>query len=380
MKKYKRELIVGSNDSLSLVSTLIAPGSKVLDIGAGYGALGKFLTTSKSCIVDGLDITLPDENFQYYREFYINDLNLCNFSLDHNYDYIVLSDVIEHICNPEKVVEKFINLVNDDGFIILSVPNIAYIGVISSLLYNQFNYMESGILDKTHIKFYTKDSLSSFLDGLGLYTNEVLYVYKSLDHSEFRNFYLEKFGKDFINTLSEREDLYVYQYVIRASKKIRPDIISNSMKFEPYDHIEFFFKSIEEEHFNSINSIRYKFLSWKQCEQNISHKFTINKNTRCLRIDFGSRPKNILLIDIFLTYSSEKKIISAKKNKLNLKTTLCNDMIIGGNFLPINLTCTGDDPFIIIPPSFFDDLSDDEKVTLSIVLKPSLSYNFPIKS
>lgn len=379
MKNYKRELIIGSNDSLSLVSNLIAPNSKVLDVGAGYGALGKFLTTSKSCIVDGLDFALPDENFQYYRDFYINDLNLCNFTIHHKYDYIVLGDVIEHIYNSEKVVKELINSVNDDGFIILSVPNVAFIGVISSLLYNQFNYIDSGILDKTHVKFYTKDSLSSFLDGLGLYTNEVLYVYKSLDHSEFRNFYLEKFGIDFINTLSEREDLYVYQYVIRASKKKRPDLILNSIKYEPFDHIELFFKSIEEEHFSTLNSVKYEFLSWKQCEQNISHKFTIDKNSRCVRIDFGSRPKNILLVDIFLTYSIKKKIISANKNKFNFNTTICNDMVLDGNFLPINLICTGDDPFIIIPPSFFDDLSEDEQVILTIVLKPSLAYNF-IKS
>lgn len=75
------------------------------------------------------------------------------------FDYIILADVIEHLHDPEETLARLIPYLKKDGSFLCSIPNMMHISVISPLLQGRFDYTDAGICDKTHLRFFTLDSI-----------------------------------------------------------------------------------------------------------------------------------------------------------------------------------------------------------------------------
>ena len=74
------------------------------------------------------------------------------------FDYIIFADVLEHLQDPTTVLKDCQGLLNHHGEIIISIPNVAHFSNRLGLLFGIWNYGARGILDKTHLRFYTKSS------------------------------------------------------------------------------------------------------------------------------------------------------------------------------------------------------------------------------
>lgn len=74
---------------------------------------------------------------------------------NNTFDYIILGDVLEHLHNPQNTLQYCKTLLKDTGYIIASIPNLMHISVMDDLLKGYFTYTETGLLDKTHIHFFT---------------------------------------------------------------------------------------------------------------------------------------------------------------------------------------------------------------------------------
>ena len=85
-----------------------------------------------------------------------------------SYQAIVLADVLEHILNPEASLSYLASMQNQDCVFIISMPNVANLWVRLNLLFGRFEYTDRGILDRTHLHFYTKASLTSMITRAGL--------------------------------------------------------------------------------------------------------------------------------------------------------------------------------------------------------------------
>ena len=83
------------------------------------------------------------------------------------FDYILFGDVVEHLKNPWKAIQNMGTLLKPGGILLFSVPNVIHISVIEQLLHGRWKYDESGILDKTHLRFFTKYEITTFLKSLG---------------------------------------------------------------------------------------------------------------------------------------------------------------------------------------------------------------------
>jgi 2-polyprenyl-3-methyl-5-hydroxy-6-metoxy-1,4-benzoquinol methylase len=83
------------------------------------------------------------------------------------FDYIIFGDVLEHLNAPDKVLIKIREYMKKNSKLIISVSNIMHISVLLPLLRGEFHYEEAGILDKTHIKFFTLKSIISMLVQCG---------------------------------------------------------------------------------------------------------------------------------------------------------------------------------------------------------------------
>ncbi len=159
-----------------MVFERIKPNSKILDLGCASGYFAKELL-KKNCRVWGMDADKEavQEAKKYCVEVKVADLD--ELSPERNpfghlpgvkFDYILLLDVLEHLKNPEKLLKLLKKYLKKDGEIIVSVPNIAFISLRLSHMAGKFDYQKTGIMDESHLHFYTKKTLIDLITKCGL--------------------------------------------------------------------------------------------------------------------------------------------------------------------------------------------------------------------
>lgn len=141
----------------------VPDGSRVLDVGCAGGYLARVLRDEKGCQVDGVDLD-PDAA-ERAREVCgsvaVGSLDDEAFvaSLGGTYDRILCGDVLEHLRDPARVASHLGRLLAAEGRLLVSIPNVANWRVRLALARGQFTYEDSGLLDRTHLRFYTFDSV-----------------------------------------------------------------------------------------------------------------------------------------------------------------------------------------------------------------------------
>lgn len=145
--------------------------NKILEIGAGAGdTLLKIKELNLAQFVVGVDIIKLDKSNQsnpLIDQFFIGNIENEDFDLPTNhFDVIICGDVLEHLVDPWKVVEKLTKLLKPLGVLIVSIPNIRDISTMYKIFYKgDFNYTSHGILDKTHLRFFCKKNLINLLQN-----------------------------------------------------------------------------------------------------------------------------------------------------------------------------------------------------------------------
>lgn len=136
------------------------------------------------------------------------------FSSEDKFDYIIFADVLEHLFDPYSLIRNMKKQLKDNGCIIASIPNLMNADVIYNLLNGDFTYKDAGILDRTHIRFFTKNEIFRMFANEGY---QVERVRGSIDpnyttdaHKAFYDKILELVGKD------NKVLFDVYQYIVRA--------------------------------------------------------------------------------------------------------------------------------------------------------------------
>lgn len=145
-------------------------GQKVLDVGCSEGELGAIIKEKFNSKVYGIEISEKAIEIAKKRLDKVMKINIEDeFELDEkNFDVIIFADILEHLYNPEQCINKFKKYLADDGYFIISIPNIANWLIRLKLLFGNFDYEPAGILDDTHIRFFTFKSIKKMIEKLGL--------------------------------------------------------------------------------------------------------------------------------------------------------------------------------------------------------------------
>jgi len=162
-------------DFLSLISNKDIKYNKVLDLGCASGVFGINLKNKFSLkdfdwigIEQRRDLPNAKKNYSSLGICIHEELPNCLYDLKNNYfDCIFALDVLEHLENPGKVITILRDKIKFNGKLIISIPNISHYSIIFSLIKQKWNYQEHGILDKTHLRFYTPSSFEAFLNKNG---------------------------------------------------------------------------------------------------------------------------------------------------------------------------------------------------------------------
>ena len=133
----------------------VPAGSRVLDLGCGQGLLAERLV-ARGCEVTGVDMLAPEMVSPALSGYLRRDLNPpLDLPFGREFDCILLADVAEHISRSESLIADLRRYLKEDGRLIVSLPNIALWVYRLSLAAGRFEYADRGIMDKSHVRFYT---------------------------------------------------------------------------------------------------------------------------------------------------------------------------------------------------------------------------------
>jgi GT2 family glycosyltransferase/2-polyprenyl-3-methyl-5-hydroxy-6-metoxy-1,4-benzoquinol methylase/glycosyltransferase involved in cell wall biosynthesis/cell division protein FtsB len=217
MHLYERTIDGRSNDSLTLIADMVAKGDVLLDLGMGTGALGKYLFAKDGIVADGVTYN-PDEEAianQWYRRTYVLDLDqvdLGSVFQPQTYNCIVCADVIEHLKSPQRLLAACKQLLKPNGRILVSVPNAGYCGLVAELIQGEFRYRPEGLLDATHLRFFTRKSLTRFFKELGFDVVSMAVTQRTLLESEF-GVVFDDLPPKVANHLLAMPDALTYQFI-----------------------------------------------------------------------------------------------------------------------------------------------------------------------
>ncbi len=221
----------------------------VLDVGCGAGRLGAALKEDRDCFVIGVE---QDREMANRARFALDDVIVGDIEekvdkLPGDYfDCIVVADVLEHLKDPEAVLRKLGYALREDGAIVASIPNVRHWPVIKGLLEGKWDYADAGILDKTHLRFFTRKSIVELFHKTGLAIRELRAT--TLNGEGVPKATLDALAHTEIDISTLGEEGTHYQYLVKAglgtmAKRLVSIII---LTFNQLKHTKLCLKSIKE--------------------------------------------------------------------------------------------------------------------------------------
>jgi len=167
-ERYPRKW--GTRSSHHLILSIIGTGGgrRALDVGCARGHLLEELSTlGWRCI--GVDTDASDVASCITRGLVALELDINTEppATLGSFDLVVLADVLEHLPDPLRVLRSVRSLLNPGARVVVSVPNVAHVSVRAQLLFGRFRYTERGILDRTHLRFFTRRTVMELLTASG---------------------------------------------------------------------------------------------------------------------------------------------------------------------------------------------------------------------
>jgi SAM-dependent methyltransferase len=131
------------------------------------------------------------------------------------FDVILAGDVLEHLKDPTAVLARLSQALAGDGYIVATIPNVAHASVRLALLQGAFPYAELGLLDRTHLRFFTLPTLREMFEAAGFAIVYLHCLRKPLENAEVP-FDAERVPAGVMDALKNDEEATVYQFVVVA--------------------------------------------------------------------------------------------------------------------------------------------------------------------
>jgi methionine biosynthesis protein MetW len=149
---------------------LVDSRKSVLDVGCATGKLLQRLGDEKGCQTAGIemDSVLAEQARPRCHQLVAGNIETLDLPFQPGqFDIIVFADVLEHLQNPGAVLKKLKVYLKDNGYVLVSIPNIAFISARVNLLLGRFNYAAYGIMDRGHVRFFTLRSAKELVSESG---------------------------------------------------------------------------------------------------------------------------------------------------------------------------------------------------------------------
>lgn len=208
-----------STGSHMQIVSAIEPGSSVLDLGCSQGLLARPLR-EKGVRVTGVDIAEPTDATAELDAYFQRDLDQpLTLPLGREFDYIVVSDVIEHLRNRTQLLRGARRFLKEGGRLIISTPNIALWFYRLSLLVGRFEYGPRGVLDETHVHLFTRATFRREVEKAGFFVvNERVTAlpFEIVFESTGRSRFVRSLGRIYHTLARLWPGMFAYQHIVEA--------------------------------------------------------------------------------------------------------------------------------------------------------------------
>ena len=220
-EKYSYSFDENDGSTAATIVQLVGSSRRILELGFGAGVISKALK-SKGREVSGIEI--DEECVIAARDYMshavqgdLSDSSWVNNFRGLEFDAVIVADVLEHVSNPGKLLTEIAGLLAEGGKIVCSIPNVGHIGVVAKLLCADFTYGETGILDATHLRFFTWRNIEKLFRDSGLVVRLRHQVKCGGWHEEFIREW-QMLPAQLSELLADHPSGTVYQYVFSAVK------------------------------------------------------------------------------------------------------------------------------------------------------------------
>ena len=233
-------------DRPELLALVPVAARHVLEIGCGAGRAGEALRARQGCRVVGVEVNAEAAAQARRRldEVHVGDAEALPLPFQPGeFDCLLAGDVLEHMRDPEAFLNRSRDWLGDRGCLVVSIPNVRNHTLISSLLGGNWTYESAGLLDRTHLRFFTRREIEKMLYRAG-YAIDRLQFMPGPGHQEWlaagRPPYVDIAGRR-VNgfTPDDAEEFFAYQFLVLAHKASRPDRGLTSVVLVTFNQLEF---------------------------------------------------------------------------------------------------------------------------------------------
>lgn len=226
MEKYNTTMDIpklSPNNSLVQALSYIKMNSKILECGCASGYVTKYLKENLNCNVSIIEIDeiCYNKARQYAKDGFNGNLNeqeWFNYYKNQKFDYILFTEVLEHLTQPKQTLLAARELLKPEGKIIITIPNICHNDIFIRMFYNYFTYTSTGLLDDTHIHFWGLNDIEPFCNSAGLKVLEIKTSNVNTCRTEQASI-VDTIDPDLLKLLLEKRQYgTVYQYIIYCEK------------------------------------------------------------------------------------------------------------------------------------------------------------------
>ncbi|MNW38606.1 Chondroitin synthase [compost metagenome] len=360
MLKYDHELNMSDDNSVSMILRKIKPGSTVLEFGPATGYMTKYLKNELNCRVYCVEVDSESAaiSSEYAEKMIVADLDFFEWlsPLESiRFDFIVFADVLEHLKNPWEVLKVATTLLKSDGQLLTSIPNIGHNSIIMELLQGKFEYRNLGLLDNTHLRFFTKNGILKMLDYASLASIELTGTVSPPELTEFQQ-NLDSFPLEMQNFLINNVEGYVYQYVVTAKRKedVAPEEVSEVLNVSK-PVLRPSKTQVYWDTGNGLNEKQSVELPFEEGNTTQNVNIQLPEGTKVIRIDPTDIKSFVEIYDITLSSGSTDIHLEKLEWGFNEQVT-----VLQQKDNSIHLLSLGDDPQVIVS-------SKDESITFTAI-------------
>jgi 2-polyprenyl-3-methyl-5-hydroxy-6-metoxy-1,4-benzoquinol methylase len=211
-----------ANINMELLTCLPDTPGNILDIGCATGKLGEDIMQMKNPgSYVGIEVvpSIAEIAKKRLTKVYVGRAEEVLTRLKSNsFDWVIMADSLEHTIDPWSILEQVNRVLNKDGHLLISLPNVRNLGVITELLVKgTWNYRDFGIMDKGHLRFFTKKTILGILEEGGFSVKKI-YSNPQNRWKKFRGRFISRLISLGLGQPSAYEELITVQWIIKAQK------------------------------------------------------------------------------------------------------------------------------------------------------------------
>ena len=202
----------------SKIVSLVPPATRVLEFGCATGYMSEVLKNRLGCTVVGVEIDRDAAAIaeKHTERVIVGDAEKIDYAAElagEEFDVVLFADVLEHLKEPGDVLRRVRPFVAENGVVIASIPNIAHASVRLALLGGEFRYREWGLLDDTHLRFFTRASIQDLFEETGYAVTHWMRQRLDVGETEIKVPQVPEAVREW---LASDPEATTYQFVLRA--------------------------------------------------------------------------------------------------------------------------------------------------------------------